>query len=81
MSMNGNAADSGTSVASPGIKLITAWLAALGITSWGDLASFLAAVYTACLLSEWVWKRFLRPLAERRGWVRRLYRRKDDQQP
>lgn len=49
-----------TSVAMPLIKIITAWLAAIGFQSWGDVASFLAALYTALLIAEWVRNRFFR---------------------
>jgi hypothetical protein len=47
-------------VAAPVLKAATAW-AAVGITSWADAASFLAAIYTAVLLAEWLWKRLIRP--------------------
>lgn len=47
-----------TSVAMPGIKIFTAWLAALGLQSWGDFASFLAACYTLLLIGEWFYKKF-----------------------
>lgn len=60
-------------------KIGTAW-AAVGITSWADAASALAFVYTLILLSEWLWKRAIRPFCERRGWVRRKLRRREDAQ-
>ena len=50
-----------TSVAMPMIKIFTAWLAAIGLQTWGDFASFLAACYTLLLIAEWVHNRFLRP--------------------
>ena len=49
-----------TSVAMPAFKIFTAWLAALGLQSWGDFASFLAACYTALLIAEWVYKKIKR---------------------
>lgn len=58
-------------------KIGTAW-AAVGITSWADAASALAFLYTLLLIGEWVWKRAGRPFAERRGWVKRKLRRKED---
>lgn len=58
-------------------KVGTAW-AAVGITSWADAASALAFLYTLLLLCEWVWKKLVRPFAERRGWLRRPLRRKED---
>ena len=29
-----------------------------------------AFLYTCCLLVEWLWKRVLKPLAQRRGWIK-----------
>ncbi len=55
-------------IAAPVAKAATAW-AVVGITSWAEFASFLAAIYTLILLGEWVWKRFGRAYAVRRGWV------------
>ncbi len=46
-----------------------AW-AAVNAIPWGNIASIGAVVYTSLLISEWLWKRLLRPLAERRGWVK-----------
>jgi len=54
---------------SPLLKVATAW-AAIGITSWADFASFLAAAYSMCLLAEWLWKKLIKPLAMRRGWIK-----------
>lgn len=50
----------------------------LSLSTWADVAAFLAAVYSAVLLLEWLWKRVGRPFAERRGWVARLKRRSYD---
>lgn len=44
------------------------FLDSIGIHTWADAASFLAAAYTASLIGEWAWKRFVRPFGERRGW-------------
>lgn len=52
-------------------KIFTAWLAALGITTWGDVASMFAAIYTALLICEWWWKKFWRPFFVARGWIKR----------
>lgn len=60
-----------------GAKIGTAW-AAVGITSWADAASALAFFYTLLLVCEWIWKRLIRPLAERHGWLKRPLRRKED---
>ena len=44
-------------VALPLVKIGTAWAAAFGLKSWGDVASFCAAVYTILLIGEWLWKK------------------------
>lgn len=69
--------DHGTSVQAPGAKL-AGLLALLGISSWTDAAALLAAVYSFVLICEWAWGRIFRPFCERRGWVERKRRRKDD---
>lgn len=48
-------------------KVISAW-ALIGITSWADVAAFLGALYTAALLSEWLWKK-VKPTFIARGWI------------
>lgn len=45
---------------------------------WQDIAACLTAIYTTFLLCEWLWKKALRPFAERRGWLKRPMRRKED---
>lgn len=52
-------------VAAPGVKLVTAW-AAVGITSWSDLAAALAALYTLLLIGEWFYHKFFKSRFERR---------------
>jgi len=42
---------------------------------WGPIASFLAAIYTAMLASEWMWKKVLKPLLQRWGWMKPAPRR------
>lgn len=63
-----------------GAKVGTAW-AAVGITSWADAASALAFLYTLLLVSEWLWKKAIRPFVESRGWLKRKTRRRDDFAP
>ena len=41
----------------PILKIISAWAAALGVASWGDFASLMAACYTSALFAEWVYKK------------------------
>ena len=36
-------------VALPMVKIATAWAAVIGLKSWGDFASFCAAIYTLIL--------------------------------
>lgn len=66
-----------STVSAPVVKLVTVW-GAVGITSWADFASFLAALYSLLLISEWVWKKWTRPFFESHGWIKRAKRRKDD---
>lgn len=56
-------------IAAPAAKVASAW-ALVGVTSWADMAAFLAAIYSAILISEWCWKRFGRDLAKRWGLVK-----------
>lgn len=51
-------------------KIASVW-AAVGITSWAEAASALAFLYTLCLLGEFWWKRFFRPLLERHGLIKK----------
>lgn len=36
------------------------YLERVGFNDWGDVAAFLAAVYSLILIGEWVYKRFLK---------------------
>jgi hypothetical protein len=65
-------------VAAPVIKVVSAW-AAVGFTSWTDVAAFLAAIYSLLLIAEWVWKKVGRPFADRRGWAARKRPRPADE--
>jgi hypothetical protein len=38
--------------------------------SWADLAAILAAMYSAILIGEWLWKRAIRPAMVRIGWAK-----------
>lgn len=40
----------------PALKVASVWTA-VGITSWADFASMLAAFYTLLLFGEWIWKK------------------------
>jgi hypothetical protein len=72
--------DQHSTVTHPIAKFITAWVAAIGVSSWSDFAAMLAAIYTLLLVGEWLWKRVGRPFCEARGWVKRPKRRRDDPQ-
>lgn len=61
--------DRGSVVSQPLAKIATVW-AAVGVTSWADFASFLAALYSAILISEWMWKRIIRPILISKGWLK-----------
>lgn len=52
-------------------------VAELGIMSldlftltWSNIASALAAIFTLSMLAEFWWKKFWRPLALRKGWMK-----------
>lgn len=49
------------------------------IATMGDLAALAAFVYSVALTGEFVWRKFIRPLAENHKWLKRKFRRKDDQ--
>lgn len=55
-------------IAAPVIKTLTVW-GAIGITSWAEAASFAAFLYSLALLSEWLWKRLIKPFLISRGWM------------
>lgn len=66
-----------SAVSAPAAKVTTVW-AAFGLTTWSDIAAAAATAYTALLIVEWLWNKLIRPYAERRGWIARRKRRKDD---
>ena len=51
------------------VKAGTVW-AAIGITSWADFASFLAALYSLLLLGEWMWKKLIKSFLISRGYIK-----------
>lgn len=60
-----------------GLKVTSAW-AGVAITSWSDLAAFLAALYSFLLICDWLWKKMGRPYAEEHGWIARKHMRATD---
>jgi hypothetical protein len=57
----------------PALKVTLVWLGlgAAWAWDWPKIASILAALFSLCLLMEWLWKRIGRPLAEKFGWVKK----------
>lgn len=51
------------------LKIGAIW-SAWGISSWSDMAGFLAAILSILALGEWVWKKALRPLLIRWGYMK-----------
>lgn len=56
-------------ITQPVTKVVTVW-AAVGITTWADLASFLAAMYSIILIGEWAWKKAIKPYLTKRGVIK-----------
>lgn len=57
-------------VSHPVLKVASVGVAWLGGMTWGEFASAMAATYTLCLITEWLWKRFGKALAIRLGWIK-----------
>lgn len=57
-----------STVSHPVAKAVSMWVL-FGFSSWTDFAAFLGCIYSALLISEWVWKKVLRGIARRRGWI------------
>ena len=58
--------------ASAATKVVAVWTGVgIGQTAWtwADLAAILAAIYSAILIGEWIWRRIARPAFERSGFV------------
>ena len=53
----------------PVLKIVTVW-AAVGITSWSEAAAFFATIYTSLLISEWLWKKIVKTMLIRFGWLK-----------
>lgn len=41
---------------------------------WDLIAKIAAAIYGVAVLSEWIWKKAVRPFCESRGWLKRRRR-------
>ena len=70
------------SVQAPAAKASSAGMLAglgyAGLSSWADIAAFLAGCYSFILICEWFWRKFWRPFLERKGWIKRARRRRTD---
>lgn len=53
----------------PIAKLVSVPFALAGGLSWGDIASMLAAGYTALLILDFVWVKWVRPMLRDRGYI------------
>jgi hypothetical protein len=56
-------------VANQGAKIGIVWIS-IGITSWAEAASFLAFVLSLLALCEYLWKKVVRPLLVRFGYMK-----------
>lgn len=61
-------------VASQGAKIGLVW-AAIGISSWTDAAAFLAFVLSFLALSEYLWKKMIRPALVCMGYMKATHKR------
>lgn len=50
------------------------WLLVASVP-WSTIASIAATLYTALLISEWVWKKIVRPFCVGRGWLKPIRHR------
>lgn len=58
-----------TTISHPMLKGVSAVVVTAGGLTWGEIASILAGIYTLCLITEWAWKKLVKPLAIRKGWI------------
>ncbi len=58
-------------------KVGTVW-GAIGVTSWAEAASFMAFIYSMALFGEWLWKKLIKPMMIKRGYIKADRRRKAD---
>jgi hypothetical protein len=50
-----------------------AWML-INSVPWDLIAKIAAAIYGVAVLSEWMWKKAIRPFCESRGWLKRRRR-------
>ncbi len=73
-----NQFEQNTTVDHAAAKIASVGVATLFGMTISELAALAALVYSCLLIGEFVWKKFLRPFAEHRGWVKRKCKRADD---
>lgn len=57
-----SAAEASTEAASTAMTKAHALLEFFGVSSFGELASYMAFIYTSLLITEWMYKKVLRPV-------------------
>ena len=58
-----------TTIHHPVLKVVSAVVVTAGGLTWGEIASIMASIYTLCLITEWLWKKLVKPLAIHHGWI------------
>lgn len=58
-----------TAVSHPILKVASVVAVTIGGLTWGEIAQIMASIYTLCLITEWIWKKLVKPLAIHRGWL------------
>lgn len=61
-------------VSNVGYKIMAIWLS-IGVSSWSEAAAFFAAVLSFLALTEWVWKKAIRPALVYIGYVKPIRRK------
>lgn len=61
-------------VANLGPKIGAIWVA-IGVSSWSEAAGFLAFILSFLALSEWVWKKVVRPALTYFGYMKPVKRK------
>lgn len=57
-----------STISHPVAKAVSLWTV-VGISSWTDAAAFVGFLYSLLLIGEWLWKKWLRGVARRKGWI------------
>ena len=58
-----------TTIQHPILKVASVVAVTLGGLTWGEVAQIMASIYTLCLIIGWAWKKLVKPLAIRQGWI------------